>query len=264
MSGGIKSGTTGCVFLLIACFMTLTILIIALASPLSQLQLWYQILSIVTSAILSIGVLLAGAGALKLGRYYKDALSKAAGAIGLVAGIMGIVGLILGIVALFVAVIAGVAVIFGFVILIITGVFLLLLGIAFVVVRDKIGRAGLAMGTGIMAIISGAMFCSVLISFIGIIILIPTAICAAMLFMRVKGVATEEAPKEGKKLAVKAVEAKPKKQKPADVEAEVYKYVKSHPSGIDVADCAESLGVSEGEVQKSINALVKKGKLELG
>lgn len=257
--GGIKSGATGCVLVITGIIIAIIAGFLAGINPLLTV-----ILAVVGGIILAIGILLIAIGAMKLGKLYKDTVSKVAGIIGLIAAILTLVGTILAVMIILAPGIAGAASIMNLVATIITGVFFILLGVAFIVIRKKTGYSGLSLGTGIMTLITGGMYSAVLaiIVFIATIILIPTAIMAAILFLKAEGDSGEV--KEAKKLAVKAVEAKPKKQKPADVEAEVYKYVKSHPSGIDVADCAESLGVSEGEVQKSINALVKKGKLELG
>ncbi len=262
---GSKAGAAGCILLLPSVFIILILTILGMVNITFLAAAWYQIMSIVGSIILYISVLLVSSGARTLGKHYGAGISTAAGIIGIVAVIIGMVSVILGFVLLVlpIVIVAQAAIILGLVSLIMIGVFLILLGVTFIIIREKTGVGGLSMGAGIMALIAGALFCTIIISFIGMMILIPAAICAALVFMRAKGLPGVEV-KEGKKLAVKAVEAKPKKQKPADVEAEVYKYVKSHPSGIDVADCAERLGVSEGEVQKSINALVKKGKLELG
>jgi membrane-bound ClpP family serine protease len=201
---------------------------------------------------------------MKLGKYYKNALPKVAGIIGLVAGIIGLVSTVLGLVGLFATVLTGIAGIMGLVMWILAGVFLILLGVAFIVLRVEIGYSGLSLGTGIMSIIAGAMTCSILLSFVGIAVLIPTAICAAYLFLKAKGIPEVEV-KEVKKLVVRPVEVKAKKRmKPEEIEAEVYKYVKRSPGGIDIAECAEELGISEEEVEKTVNALVRKGKLEIG
>jgi len=95
------------------------------------------------------------------------------------------------------------------------------------------------------------------------IVLIPTAVCAAYLFLKARGVPEGEV-KKVKKLVVRTAEVKEKHMKPEEIEDEVYKYVRKHPGGIDVAECADNLGISEKDVEKVINTLVKKGKLEIG
>jgi len=264
--GGLKSGVSGCVLLLPASFMTLILTILGMANPALVVAspLWYSITEMVASILIVIGILLVSIGAMKLGTYYKNALPKVAGIIGLVAGIIGIVSSILGLIGLFAPVLTGIAGIIGIVMWILMGVFLILLGVAFIVLRGEIGYSGLSLGTGIMSIIAGAMTCSIFISFVGIAILVPTAVCAAYLFTKAKGIPEEEA-KKSKKLVVRLAEARAKKpMKPEEIEDEVYKYVRKHPGGIDVAECADSLGISEKDVEKVVNALVKRGKLEIG
>ena len=224
----------------------------------------YAILMVVGGILLDIGVLLVAIGAMKLGGLFKDMLSKVAGIIGLIAAILALVATILAVVVVFAPAILVVVGIMGIVGGILLGVFFILLGIAFIILRVKIGMTGLAMAAGIMAIIAGSVYCSVILSFIGAAILIPVAILAAMLFLKTKGIPEEEV-KEVRKLAVRPAEVKVKvRLKPEEIESGVYAYVRKHPEGIDVAECAESLGVSEADVEKAINALVKKGKLETG
>lgn len=264
--GGIKSGVAGCVLLLPASFITLILYILALANRtlITVSPLWYSITSEASNILLVIGVMLVSSGSMKLGKYYKNVLPTVSGIIGLVAGIIGLVSSILGLVGLFAAVLTGIAGIMAIVMLVLMGVFLILLGVAFIVLRTEIGYIGLSLGTGIMSILAGAMTCSVIISIVGIVIVIPTAICAAYLFFKAKGIPVEEV-REVKKLVVRPAEVKAKKRmKPEEIEAEVYKYVKRSPGGIDIAECAGELGVSEEEVEKAVNALVRKGKLEIG
>lgn len=268
--GGIKSGVAGCVLLLPANFITLILAVLVLANPALTVTspLWYSIIDIVASMLIVIGVLLLSAGVMKLGKYYKNVLPKVAGIIGLVAGIIGLVSTVLTLVGLFAAVLTGIAGIMGIVMWILMGVFFILLGVAFILLREKIGYIGLSLGTGIMSIIAGAMTCSawvhVIILFVSVAILIPILICAAYLFLKAKGIPVEEV-REVKKLVVRPAEVKAKKRmKPEEIEAEVYKYVKRSPGGIDIAECAEELGISEEEVEKAVNALVRKGKLEIG
>ncbi len=248
-----------------ALFITLIAAILTWVDPTVLIlnPLWYVIILMIGSIILDFGVLLIAVGAMKLGKIYKDALSKGAGILGLIAAMIGLVATILVLVGAFVPALTGIAGILNLVTFIMFGVFFLLLGIAFVILRAKTGKTGLAMATGIMTIIAGSMFCSFVLSFIGIIILIPVAILAAMLFLKAKGGAPEVG--EVKKLVVRPAVVKVKKRmKPEEIEAEVHKYVKEHPEGIDLAECAKGLGVSEDEVETAVNALVKKGKLETG
>jgi hypothetical protein len=281
---GAKSGVTGSVLLTIAAIFSLVLSIILLANALTVNQVWYKVTAAVASLLLAIGIVLVAKGTRALGKHYKNGVASATGIVGLIAGILSlivaIIEIIVGVLPLVIAVpaiLASALIILGIITLILMGVFLILLGVSFIVLRAKIGQSGLSMATGILSIISGAMFCSVLIAFIGMIILIPTTICSALLFGRVKGIPSEkkhdeeEKPekvkefKGAKKLAVRVAEPKVKTQlKPAEIEAGVYKYVKQNPGGIDAAECADELGVSEAEVNKAINSLVRKGKLELG
>lgn len=272
---GIKSGAAGCIILIPGLVLTLIGTILGWANLALVLAppLWYSILLVVASVILYIGVLLISIGAMKFGKYYNNTFPKVTGIIGVIATIIGIVAGALALVSLSAAVLAGAALILSVVALILIGVFLILFGIVFIILKLKIGYSGLSLATGILAIICGATFCSWLLSFVGVIILIPTAILAAYLFLKAKGIPEEEVEeaevkevkvKEAKKLAVRPVEEKKPSLKPEEIEEGVYKYVKKHPEGIDVAECAKKLGVSEKDVEKAVKALVKKGKLEMG
>jgi hypothetical protein len=274
---GIKSGVTGCVLLSISLIMTLILAAILYFTPAFTITtaIAYVVIAIVTGVLLAISVILVSVGAMKLGGFYKNALSTVSGIIGLISGIMYLVSILLATATIFVLGVAGISVIMSIVSSILMGVFLLLLGTVFILIRSNLSSAGLAMATGILTIITGSFFCSVILQIIGVIMLIPTAIMMVYVFKRAKGVSEEkpkkeveeeeetEAPKKVKKLVVRAVEEKPR-LKPAEVEAAVYKYVKSHPGGVDTEDCAEKLGISEKEVEKTVNTLVKKGKLEIG
>ena len=286
---GVKSGVTGGVLLTIVAIFNLVLTIIGLASAATMAQVWYVVTAAVASMLLAISVILVSKGTKALGKHYQNGVARATGIVGLIVGILtlivAIIGIIVGILPLVVvvpAILATVVTILGILELILMGVFLILLGVSFIVLRAKIGQSGLSMATGIMSIISGAMFCSWLLSIIGMVMLIPVmlipvAILLALLFGKVKGIPSEEKHEEGekrerakeprdtKKLAVRVAEPKVKTHlKPAEVEAAVFKYVKQNPGGIDAAECAEELGVSETDVNKAINSLVRKGKLELG
>jgi hypothetical protein len=276
--GGVKSSAVGCILWVAAIFITLIIVVIGLANPaiIRTQPLWYVITDIVASMVMVIGVLLVSVGAMKLGKYYNNALLIVTGIMGLVAGIIGLVSTILGLAGIFADALAGVAGIMGLAMWVLTGVFLVLLGISFVVLRAEIGYGGLSMGTGIMLLIAGAMACFTWIH--GVVLLvdglitIPALVCTAYLFLKVTGIPEAEVkkakklavcPAEAKKLVVRPAEEK-KRMKPEEVEAEVYKYIKRRPGEIDITDCAKKLGVSEKEVEKAIKSLVKKGKLEMG
>ena len=218
--GGIKSGVAGCVLILPATFITFILAILALANPalITAAPPWYSITLIVGRILLVIGVWLVAGGTRALGRYYKNTLSTATGIVGLVAAIIGIIGAILGLVGtslvmagLRIVALLDAAAIINIIAFIMIGVFLLLLGVAFIILRDKIGQSGLSLGTGIMSIIAGAMTCSIILSFIGIAVLIPTAICAAYLFLKAKGIPEAEV-REVKKLVVRPAKAIAKKR----------------------------------------------------
>ncbi len=262
MASGIKSGVSGFVLLIPAIFMTVILSFIPSA------QLWYIIVRRVVDLIFVVGILLVSLGTMKLGKYYQNILPSVAGILGLVGAIIGLVGAIMGFVVAFVPVLAGITNITVSVAFVLEGVFFILFGVALIVLRDKIGLVGLSIGIGIMAIIVGALLCqAILVGILGLagmVVLIPTAVCTAYLLAKAKGI-PEEKVKEVRKLMVRPAEVKAKKRmKPEEVEAEVYKYVKSSPEGIDVAECAEELGISEEEVEKAVNVLVRKGKLEIG
>jgi hypothetical protein len=264
MASGIKSGVSAFVLLIPAIFITVILYFIPSA------QLWYGIVWEVAALIFVLGILLVSIGSMKLGKYYKNILPSVAGILGLVGAIIGLVGVITGFIVAFVpvAVLVGqIANIMAHVAFVLEGIFFILFGVALIVLRDKIGLVGLSIGVGIMAIIAGAILCPEILvpilGIVGMIVLIPTAICAAYLLTKAKGIPEEEV-KKVKKLVVRTAEAKEKPMKPEEIEDEVYKYVRKHPGGIDVAECADSLGISERDVEKVINTLVKKGKLEIG
>jgi len=261
MASGIKSGVSGFILMIPAIFMTVILTLITSA------QLWYIIVRRVADLIFVVGILLVSIGAMKLGKYYHNILSSVAGILGLVGAIIGLVGAIMGFVVAFVPALAVITNIMVPVAFVLEGVFFNLFGVALIVLRDKIGLVGLSIGTGVMAIIVGAlMYPAILVGIIvlaDMIVLIPTAVCAAYLFLKARGVPEGEV-KKVKKLVVRTAEVKEKHMKPEEIEDEVYKYVRKHPGGIDVAECADNLGISEKDVEKVINTLVKKGKLEIG
>jgi hypothetical protein len=264
----IKSGISGFALLVPAVFMAIILTVIGIASPGSAAQLWYGIFGEVIALIFAIGVLLVSMGAVIIGKYYQNVLPYAAGIIGIVGATLGLVGAIMGVVVLFSPALAVVTNVMVPAASVLDGIFFILFGVALIILRNKVGLVGFSISTGIMAIVVGALMCpeilSVYLTLASMVVLIPTAICGAYLLSRAKGI-PEMRPKEEKKLAVRVVEVKPKKRmRPEEVEAEVYKYVKRSPGGIDIAECAEELGISEEEVQKAINALVRKGKLEIG
>jgi hypothetical protein len=214
-----------------------------------------------------VGILLVSIGSTKFGEYYRNILPSVAGILGIVGGIIGLVGAIMEFVVAFVPVLNVIPPNMMHVALVLEGVFFILFGVALIILRDKIGLVGLSIGIGIMAIIAGALLCPAVLAGIiglaGMVVLLPTAVCAAYLFTKAKGIPSKEV-KKVKKLVVRTAEVKEKPMKPEEIEDEVYKYVRKHPGGIDVAECADSLGISEREVEKVINALVRKGKLEIG
>ncbi len=210
-------------------------------------------LTIPTVAIVMVGLVLIFAGTIGLKRQYQTVLPMVAGILGLVAAIMWLITNLLIVVGV---ALGGIMLIPSFALL---GVFWILLGVSFIIIREKTGRSGLSTATGVLGIVAGALYCSILLPGLLIpqFVLLPTLICAALLF---RG---KEAPAVGaKKLVVRPAEAR-KRMKPEEIEASVYKYVKQHPGGIDLAECARELRVSEGEVEKAVKALVKKGKLEM-
>lgn len=262
MASGIKSGVSGFVLLIPAIFMRIILNLIIFAQP------WYGIVSEIVNLIFVVGILLVSIGAMKLGKYYQNVLPSVAGIIGLIAAIIGLVGAIMGLVWLFVPGLFVIYINLYRVAIILDGIFFILFGVALMILRDKIGLVGLSIGTGVMAIVAGAILCPAILNNIiflaGVIVLVPTAVCAAYLFLKARGVPEGEV-KKVKKLVVRPAEARAKKpMKPEEIEDEVYKYVRKHPGGIDVAECADNLGISEKDVEKVINALVKKGKLEIG
>jgi len=262
VASGLKSGVVGCSLLIPAIFMMIILRFISFAQP------WYGIVDAIATLIFVIGILLVSLGAMKLGKYYQNIFPSVAGIIGLIAAIIGLVGAIMELVWLFVPGLFVIYINLYRVAIILDGIFFILFGVAFIILRDKIGLVGLAIGTGVMAIIAGALLCPAILNNIiflaGMIVLVPTAICAAYLLTKAKGIPREEV-KKVKKLVVRTAEAKAKKpMEPEEIEDEVYKYVRKHPGGIDVAECADSLGISEKDVEKVINTLVKKGKLEIG
>lgn len=55
----------------------------------------------------------------------------------------------------------------------------------------------------------------------------------------------------------------PTKLKPAQIEQMVYGYVVDHGGEIDVAECAEELGLSAVDVKRAVKSLVRKGKVAM-
>ncbi len=188
-SGMMKAGGAGCILAFIAAIIAIVAGIIAAVVNTvdlitGQTFLWYAILVLTAGIIMNVGLLLLTLGAIGMGKVYKNALT-------MVSGILGLVGVILGLVAVILAFIpvggAWIVALAGNVLL---GIFFLLFGIGLIIVKDKTGRGGLAMATGIMFIILGSAYLSIIGVLIVPFVLIPALIMGMLVFFRSEGGAT--------------------------------------------------------------------------
>lgn len=179
-NGKMKAGGAGCIILLPALFLTIALTIVGLVNINFMAQLWWQITSIVATMIMAVGGLLISIGAIGLRTQYRSTFSLAVGIFGIVAAVFSIVATPISIL------LPGIAFAVGLVVLILIGVFFILLGIAFFLVRNQTGYGGISLAAGILSLISGALICSIFISIVGLIMLIPAAICAAYVFFKGK------------------------------------------------------------------------------
>lgn len=281
-TGKMKAGATGCIFYMMALVMEIIIGILMWVAPTAistttivgfTAVVTYTtlglVLAILASVVGMLGLLLIFLGALGLKNKYQNVLPLVAGIMGMVAGVMLLItGIATGIWG-----ITGIGAIVALVSVVLLGVFWILLGVSFILIRGKTGRAGSTLAVGILGIIAGALYCSIILPgfLIPQFLLIPTLILAAMLFLKgdsggeVKVAEVKEVKvKEAKKLVVRPAEEKKPGLTPEEIEEGVFKYVKKHPEGLDVAECAKKLGVSDKDVDKAVKALVKKGKLAMG
>lgn len=186
-SAYIKSGGAGGIVLVPAAIINLVLTIAVFVNvPLAiQLQLgaapfWYSLAMSIGSVILGMSALLLALGAFGLWKLYKNPFPLAVGIIGI------LVTVFTYLLVPFLFFNIGIATILSIVSLILGGVFFILLGVAFILFRDVTGSSGLSMATGILSIIAGALLCSVIIAVVGLAMLVPTALCTAVIFLKLK------------------------------------------------------------------------------
>ena len=186
-NGLTKIGAIGWILWLVAIIFIIIGVIIALSSGGFTLNAIAQgsgtlfIIGLVGSILSSIGALLAGLGGFGLKSVVGHPLPMIAGIFGLIVGILGFVALGLGFVdagiAYWINLINGV---------ILTGVFFVLLGVSLIIgpVKEKLASPGLAVAAGIMNIIEGALFLSLIGNIIAPFFLIPVAILNVLIFWK--------------------------------------------------------------------------------
>lgn len=193
-SSCIKAGGAGGILLIPAIFMNIILTIVGLVAPTSIyvlgttiLQTWYVVVQGIACVIFGIGVLLLSLGTYGLWKLYNNAFPLVVGIIGIVVTAFWYLVMPISVVNL------QIGIIISAIAIILAGVFFVLLGIAFILLQEKTGSSELSLATGILSTIAGiislvgggAIFANnVIIAAVGFVILIPAAICAALIFFK--------------------------------------------------------------------------------
>lgn len=152
-----------------------------------------SIWAIVGGIILGVGLILAGIGYKGIKKNYGTGTGTAGFAFSIVACVFVFVNVALGIIGLSYPTryyryyyndpMYLIFIISAFITLILFGVMQILWGVAHINSRKYTGTSGLAMATGIMLIISGALTASVFVAFVGMIMFFISEILAVIVFL---------------------------------------------------------------------------------
>jgi hypothetical protein len=184
-SSMMKIGGVGSIILTVGLIIGIIFQFITLSVHYWEIPGWLIPLSIAIAVIAAVGLVLISIGAFGLWRQYEGSFS-------LVVGIMGIVTMAIAFAMSAITWVnfsqyirgSGISLIAAIIDFVFVGVFFILFGVAFILLRGKTGHSGLSLTVGILGIIAGAFYCSILLALIPVaqILLIPTMICTAYIF----------------------------------------------------------------------------------
>lgn len=190
----IKAGGAGGIVLVPSLFVNIILTIIGILVPTSIyvlgttiLQTWYVVAQGVANMVFGVGILLLSLGTYGLWKLYNNPFPLVAGIVGIVVAVfwylvvpVSVANLQIGIILTAVAII-------------VAAVFFVLLGIAFILLREKISSKELSLATSSLSMIAGILLLAggaavfadvVLIAVVGLAMLVPTAICLALIFFK--------------------------------------------------------------------------------
>jgi hypothetical protein len=138
---------------------------------------------LIAGVLFFVSLLLQALGFLGLGRRYASRIGYGVFAYGLAAGTLWLVSFAIGTLA-FMTLITFVELLIILVASILVFVFFIVEGAALITVRDLTLMRGASVASGILFVIAGALLCSLFLSPVGFVVLVPANVIGGILFLR--------------------------------------------------------------------------------